>query len=798
MRHRWMLLGLLPLLTGARADETGLWYDAPAKKWTEALPLGNGRLGAMVFGGIERERIQLNEESLWAGRPAEAFPADFPKHLAEVRRLVMAGKPAEAEAYGISHLTARPTSFRSYQPLGDLVLDFGEVGEASGYRRELDLRDAVARTVYRAGGATITREVMISAPADVLVARVSTDRPGSLSFGVRLHRAKDSVVSVRGNDRIDLDGQVVDVSKKDGGPEPNAGGSGPAGEHMRFAGRLQVRVSGGEVSTGKDGSLEVKDATSALIFLTAATDHDRDQLDFDRSINPGSVAGKILSGAVGRSWEELRDEHVRDHRGFFDRLSLDLGDGPDDLPIDQRLAAVKKGGEDPALVALAAQYGRYLLLGSSRAPGRLPANLQGIWNDQMWAPWEADFHLNINLQMNYWPAPVAGLPETLEPLLGWFTPLTARGRMSAKRLYGSDGWVCFHATNPFGRVTPSASSESSQFLNGVLDPLCGAWLSAQLFDAWRFDGDPQRLEPLYPILAGASEFVLDVLTECPDGMLRIVPSTSPENTYIDPESGKAVRTTIGSTYHMSIVRELFDATVQASEILGVKDGLAERVAAAGARLPAIGIGPDGRLLEWSAPYQEQQPGHRHVSHLIGLHPFAQITRDTPELFAAARKTIDTRLEKGGAGTGWSRAWTINFFARLGDGDEAAHHCNELLRRSTHPNLFDNHPPFQIDGNFGLTAGVCEMLLQSHGSDDRGRVILELLPALPGSWPDGSVKGLRARGGVEVGMNWKDGRLETATLRCPRDASVVVRSGAGTRAIALVAGETFRIDGMPGG
>jgi len=453
---------------------------------------------------------------------------------------------------------------------------------------------------------------------------------------------------------------------------------------------------------------------------------------------------------------------------------------------------VKKGDDDPGLVALISQYGRYLLLSSSRAPGRLPANLQGIWNDRKWAPWEADYHLNINLQMNYWPAPLASLDETLAPLIGWSRQLAKRGETAAKRLYGSDGWVCYLSSNPFGRVTPGGSNVSSQFVNSVLDPLCGAWLAVQLFDATQFNHDRTQLKTIYPILAGASEFVLDALITCPDGKLRIVPSTSPENAYKDPASGKNMRITAGSTYHMSIVRALFAATTRASTTLGTGEEIRKRIAAATAKLPPIRIGPDGRILEWAEPYPETQPGHRHVSHLIGLHPFDLINPATPDLFAAARKTIDARLAAGGAGTGWSRAWTINFFARLRDGDTAATHCTELLRRSTLPNLFNSHPPFQIDGNFGTTSGVCEMLLQSHVRDQHDRFIIDLLPALPKSWSEGSVTGLRARGGVTVDLKWRNGKLESATLTPDQDGPLNIRLAGKIKTLKGKAGTPLRV------
>ena len=757
-----------------------LWYRQPAAEWVEALPVGNGRLGAMVYGGVKREWLQLNEDSLWTGCPIARDREGAAEALAAARDLLFAGKYVEAEQVIEERFMGRRVErgLHTYQTLGDLELAFPRVAEVSDYRRELDLDQAVARVSYGLGAVCCRRDVFASAADQVLVVRLEADGTGMVNVEVALRRCDDAALSATADGAIAMTGQAHALEALITDDEPSARCG------VRYAARLQVLAEGGSV-TAADGRVRVSGADSATILLAAATSY--------AGADPQALCARHLRDASRQPYEELMARHVAEHQRLFRRVSLDLG-GADAacLPTDERLEAVMDGADAAGLIALYFQYGRYLLMSSSR-PGCLPANLQGIWADGFDPPWNADYHININIQMNYWPATLCNLAECHEPFLDLTEALREHGRDTARSVFGCRGFVAGHTTDVwhFGSLIGNAQYG--------MWPFGAAWCACHFWQHYSFTLDAEFLRTrAYPVLKDAAEFLLDWLVEHPvTGALVSGPSTSPENRFRTPD-GQVANLTMGTSMDHQIIRDLFSACVDAARRLDIDAEFRLELEQAMARLAPMRIGSDGRLMEWPEEFEEPEPGHRHISHLYGLHPGALINPDaTPELAAAARQTLDYRLAHGGGHTGWSRAWIINFFARLQDGETAWENVRALLAKSTLPNLFDNHPPFQIDGNFGGCAGVAEMLLQSHVRDALGGWEVRLLPALPQAWASGRVTGLRARGGIEVDIAWDDGALTEATLRSEHDVEVTVRLGLQRAQVRLTRGGEAVLDAQLG-
>jgi alpha-L-fucosidase 2 len=790
-------LGLLAFSPRAKAGKTDalpvadltLWYEKPAGTWIDALPLGNGRLGAMIYGGGEtglaqHECLSLNEDTLWSGRPRDGNHPDAKNYLAAIRQAVM-----EQQDYHLGDALCKKMQGRfgqAYQPLGNLKIDFLHGSDVSDYRRELDIDSACSRTRYVVDGLEYLREAFVSAPDQLVVLRLSTSRPHALNCTIGMDGPLHKSLQALSGQRLLMTGKAAAHIGGNGRPVTPApvGLSDEPGEGMYFAAMLQANVEGGS-GTVEGARLIVANATSVTIVLGAATGFRGALLAPDMPLD--EVVGKaraFLDQAAGKSFAELRQRHIEDYQRLFHRVSLDLGVSPSlTQPTDARLAAFA-AKPDPAVLALYFNYGRYLLISSSR-PGSQPANLQGLWNPLVRPPWSSNWTANINVQMNYWPAQTCNLAECAEPLFDLVRTVSRTGIRAATETYGLPGWVTHHNIDLWGAANPVGE--------GVGDPywanwaMSGPWLCAQVYEHYLFTGDREFLATrAYPLMKGAATFCLAWLIPDGKGHLTTCPSFSTENDFLAPD-GKVAMTSAGCTMDMALIRELFGHCISAAKELGLDADFSASLDTARTRLLPYRIGRHDQLQEWSVDFEESSPGQRHMSHMYPLYPGREFTaRGTPELTRATRVSLERRLAHGGAATGWSRAWAIAFWARLQDGAKAWESLSKLIGQSTSQNLFDTLPVdegpiFQIDGNFGATAAIAEMLLQSHADS------IDLLPALPAAWPQGNVRGLRARGGLTIGVHWSGGKALEATVLSDRSETFILRAPPGQTVAAVRSG-----------
>lgn len=747
-----------------RNEGTKLWYETPAnpqvpdsenawkddKEWLSALPLGNGSLGAMIFGGVYTERIQLNEESMWSGSVQDGDNPEAAQNLGSIRKLLFEGKYKEAEdltrktqickGRGSGFGNGTYDKYGSFQTLGELRFDFANKEKYTDYYRELDLEQAVARVQYTQGNVIYQRESFISAPDQVLVTHLSANKKGQIAFSCSLDRLENYKVEII-DDELVMSGILPDGESKE------------VSNGLKYMARLKVIPEGRNAKVEYDnGVVSVKDADEAMVFLTASTDYKMEYPEC-KGRDYKRITKDNLEKAIKKSYKSLLKRHVAEYSKYFSRVSLKI-DAIEEFENRSESKSENKSeskSENKTYEKLF-QFGRYLLISSSR-PGTLPANLQGLWASKIQSPWNGDYHTNINVQMNYWPSEVTNLPETTEPYLHLIEFISKPGAHTAKIQYGLDGWVVHPITNIWGFTSPGESSSWG------LHTAAAAWVCRKIMDNYRFTHNTAMLKKMYPVLKGACEFYMGWLVEEPKtGELVSGPAGSPENTFYAPD-GYRCQISMGPTHDQQAINQLFLDFIEASAELEIENEFISKVVEAEKRLKKTKIGSDGRIMEWAEEFKEPEPGNRHMSHLYALYPGTEISMfNTPELAEAAMKSMDYRLAHGGGHTGWSSAWLISLNARLHRGDKALENLNTVISKNLYTNMFSSHPPYQIDANFGATAGIAEMLLQSYSKTKDGKYRIELLPALPKSWKNGSFKGLRARGGYVVDAKWENGKV----------------------------------------